>query len=309
MIKSITVKNYLDESVNIELTRPEKSGFIIRNIEGLGPAKANINTTDISLNDGSMYNSSRLDNRNITFDLLFYQTDTETIEDIRQKSYKYFPIKKKVTLTVETDNNTLVTEGYVESNEPEIFSETEGSNISIICTDPYFHELEDDYTVFSGVESLFEFPFENEPEYDEEGKIIPSLEMGRLQIKTENTVFYEGYGEVGVSIYIHALGTATNLTIINIDTREKLVINTDKLKQMTGSTIVAGDNITIHTHKGNKSITLLRDGVTTNILNCREKGSKWFTLKKGDNLFAYTAETGATNLQFTICNRNAYDGV
>ena len=303
MIKSVTITNYLNESIKIELTRPEKSGFVIQNIEGLGPAKATINTTEVSLNDGSIYNSSKLDNRNITFDLLFYQTDTETIEDIRQKSYKYFPIKKKMSITVETDNNTLTADGYVESNEPEIFSETEGSMISIICPDPYFYELYDDYTVFSGVEPLFEFPFENES-VDE-----PLLEMGMLQIKRENTVFYEGYGEVGVSIYIHALGEATNLTIINTGTREKLIINTNKLKQMTGHPIIAGDNITIHTHKGNKSITLLRDGVTTNILNCREKGSKWFTLVKGDNIFAYTAETGATNLQFTVVNRNAYDGV
>lgn len=303
MIKSITVKNYLNESINIELTRPDKTGFIIRNIEGLGPTKANINTTEVSLNDGSIYNSSRLDNRNITFDLLFYQTDKESIEDIRQKSYKYFPIKKKITLTVETDNNTLVAEGYVESNEPEIFSDAEGTNISIICPDPYMYEPETDFTVFSGIEPLFEFPFENESLNE------PLLEMGMLQIRTENTVFYEGYGEVGVSIYIHAMGEATNLTIVNVNTREKLIINTDKLKQMTGSAIVAGDNIVIHTHKGNKSITLLRDGVTTNILNCREKGSKWFTLTKGDNIFAYTAESGAFNLLFTISNRNAYDGV
>lgn len=303
MIKSVTVKNYLNESIKIELTRPEKSGFIIRNIDGLGPAKANINTTEVSLNDGTMYNSSRLDNRNITFDLLFYQTDRETIEDVRQKSYKYFPIKKKVILTIETDNNVLVTEGYVESNEPEIFSGAEGSNISIICPDPYLYEPDDDITVFSGVEALFEFPFNNESTTE------PLLEMGMLQIKTENTVFYEGYGEVGVSIYIHARGEATNLTIVNTGTREKLVINTDKLIQLTGSPIIAGDNITIHTHKGNKSITLLRDGATFNILNCREKGSKWFTLAKGDNIFAYTAETGASNLRFTISNRNAYDGV
>lgn len=303
MIKSIAVKNYLNESINIELTRPDKTGFIIRNIEGLGPTKANINTTEVSLNDGSIYNSSRLDNRNITFDLLFYQTDKESIEDIRQKSYKYFPIKKKITLTVETDNNTLVAEGYVESNEPEIFSDAEGTNISIICPDPYMYESETDFTVFSGIEPLFEFPFENESLNE------PLLEMGMLQIRTENTVFYEGYGEVGVSIYIHAMGEATNLTIVNVNTREKLIINTDKLEQMTGSAIVAGDNIVIHTHKGNKSITLLRDGVTTNILNCREKGSKWFTLTKGDNIFAYTAESGALNLLFTISNRNAYDGV
>ena len=68
MIRSVTVENYLGDSITLELMRPEKSGFIVKNIEGLGPAKANINTTDISTNDGSIFNSSRLTQRNITMD-------------------------------------------------------------------------------------------------------------------------------------------------------------------------------------------------------------------------------------------------
>ena len=128
MIKSITVKNYLNNSLKLELTRPDLSGFIIKSIDGLGPAKANINTSDVSTNDGSIFNSSRLDKRNIVIDLAFFQTKNESIEDIRQKSYKYFPVKKKVYLAVETDNHTVEAEGYVEYNEPDIFSENEGCN-------------------------------------------------------------------------------------------------------------------------------------------------------------------------------------
>lgn len=303
MIKSITVKNHLNNSIKLELTRPDLSGFIIKSIDGLGPAKANINTSDVSTNDGSIFNSSRLDKRNIVIDLVFFQTQNESIEDIRQKSYKYFPVKKKVYLTVETDNHTVEAEGYVESNEPNIFSENEGCNISIICPDPFFYSKSRDETVFSGIEPLFEFPFSNESLTE------PLLELGSIQNKTEQVVVYEGDSEVGISIYIHALGDASNITIANTGTREKMIINTDKLAALTGSPIIAGDNITIHTQKGNKRITLLRDGKVTNILNCLEKGSKWFTLVKGDNIFAYTAEVGSSNLQFFIMNKVAYDGV
>ena len=73
--------------------------------------------------------------------------------------------------------------------------------------------------------------------------------------------------------------------------------------------IISGDTIIISTTRGDKSITLLRDGVKTNILNCLERGSKWFTLVKGDNIFSYTAATGSSNLQFYIVNKVAYDGV
>ena len=303
MIRSITIRNHLGNSVKLELTRPDLSGFIIKSIDGLGPTKANINTTDIATNDGSIFNSSRLDKRNITLNLEFFQTDTESIEDIRQKTYKYFPINQRVYVTVETDNHTLETEGYIETNEPYIFSKNEGTSISIICPDPFFYSKNIVETVFSGVEPLFEFPFSNE------SLTTSLLEFGAIQNKTEQVIVYEGDGKVGISIYIHALGSVSNIKIANVKTREIMILNTDKLSTLTGSGIKAGDNIVINTQKGNKNVTLLRDGVRTNILNCIEKGSQWFTLAKGDNIFAYTADSGSSNLQFYITNKVAYDGV
>lgn len=303
MIRSITIRNHLDNSIKLELTRPDLSGFIIKSMDGLGPTKANINTTDIATNDGSIFNSSRLDKRNITLNLEFFQTDTESIEDIRQKTYKYFPINQRVYITVETDNHTLETEGYIETNEPYIFSKNEGTNISIICPDPFFYSKNIVETVFSGVEPLFEFPFSNE------SLTTSLLEFGAIQNKTEQVIVYEGDGKVGISIYIHALGSVSNIKIANVKTREIMILNTDKLATLTGSSIKAGDNVIINTQKGNKNVTLIRDGVRTNILNCIEKGSQWFTLVKGDNIFAYTADTGSSNLQFYITNKVAYDGV
>lgn len=303
MIRSITIRNHLDNSIKLELTRPDLSGFIIKSMDGLGPTKANINTTDIATNDGSIFNSSRLDKRNITLNLEFFQTDTESIEDIRQKTYKYFPINQRVYITVETDNHTLETEGYIETNEPYIFSKNEGTNISIICPDPFFYSKNIVETVFSGVEPLFEFPFSNE------SLTTSLLEFGAIQNKTEQVIVYEGDGKVGISIYIHALGLVSNIKIANVKTREIMILNTDKLATLTGSSIKAGDNIVINTQKGNKNVTLIRDGVRTNILNCIEKGSQWFTLVKGDNIFAYTTDSGSSNLQFYITNKVAYDGV
>lgn len=305
MIKSITVKNYLNDQITLELTRPELSGFIVRSIDGLGPVKANVNVTDLSTNDGGIFNSSRLDKRNIVISLGFLQTPNESIEDIRQKSYKYFPIKKKVYLKIETDNRTSVTEGYVESNEPDIFSQNEGTNISIICPDPFFYSETDNETLFSGVEPMFEFAFENNSTSES------LLEMGSIQNKTEQIIVYDGNSETGMTIYIHALGDASNITIVNNLTNEIMIINTEKLKTLMSSEdeIISGDTIIISTTRGDKSITLLRDGVKTNILNCLERGSKWFTLVKGDNIFSYTAATGSSNLQFYIVNKIAYDGV
>ena len=304
MIKSITVTNYLGDSIKLELGRPEQSGFLIKSISGLGPSKANINTTEVSTNDGSLFNSARLNQRNIVFEFIFVESiNRESIEDIRQKSYKYFPIKKNVDLLIETDNRIVKTTGYVESNEPNIFSSQEGAQISIICPDPYFYSTEKTVTIFSGIEPLFEFPFENNSLTDN------LLEFGEIIVNQEKTVFYKGDSEVGVVIHIHAIGEATNLTIYNALTREVLKIDTDRLEALTGSIIKAGDDIIISTIKGQKFIRLIRDGEYINILNCLGRNSDWFRLVKGDNVFVFTAETGERNLQFRIENSIVYEGV
>jgi hypothetical protein len=295
------VTNYLGESKRFELAFPEKSGFIIQKIEGLGPGKANINTTEISTNDGSLYNSARVNSRNIV--LFLKLMFNPQIEDARQESYKYFPIKQKVRLLIETDNRICETYGYVESNEPDIFSKDETTQISIVCPDPYFYSEGSSVTMFYGVEPLFEFPFSNESLSE------PLLEFGSITNSTEQTIWYAGDAEIGVVIAIHAIGGISNITVHNIGTRESMSINTDKLQQLTGSGVVAGDEITISTIKGEKSITLLRNSVYTNILNCLDKDADWFQLSKGDNIFAYTAESGAANLQFRIENKTVYEGV
>lgn len=295
MIRAVTVTNYLGESKRFELAFPEKSGFAVQSISGLGPSKADINTTEISTNDGSLYNSARVNSRNIVMSLKLMFTPQ--IEDTRQDSYKYFPIKKRVTLLIETDNRICETYGYVESNEPDIFSSDETTQISIVCPDPYFYSAGPDgtnTTIFYGVEPLFEFAFSNE-------SLTESLiEFGEIKNETEQTVYYSGDAEIGVVITIHAIGNVRNITIYNTGTREVMRIDTDKLEKLTGSGMVAGDEIIISTIKGDKSITLLRNGIYTNILNCLDKDSDWFQLSKGDNIFAYVVEEGTTNVQFKI---------
>lgn len=307
MIYSIVVTNYLGDRIKLELGKPDVSGFLIKSITGLGPAKANVNTTEVSTNDGSLFNSARLSQRNIVLDMVFINTVYgESIEDLRQKSYKYFPLKKSVELTIETDNRYVKTTGYMESNEPNIFSSQEGTQISIICPDPYFYSAGEDgnnVTNFYSIDPMFEFPFSNES-LDE-----PLLVFGEIQIKTEGVITYHGDSEIGVMIYIHAIGPATNINIYNTETREVMRINTEKISSLTGKGIVASDDIVINTAKGEKSITLIREGVSYNILNCLDKNTDWFTLAKGDNIFAFTADSGVTNLQFRVENKVIYEGV
>ena len=304
MIKSVTITNHLDESIKLDLFNPEESGFIIKNIEGLGPVKANINFKELATNDGAIDNSARLSSRNIVMSLQFMESPT--IEETRLKSYKYFPIKRNIKFLIETDSRICETIGRVETNVPTIFSNAEGCQISILCSNPYFYSAGENgtnQTIFYGTEPLFEFPFSNESLTED------LIEFGSIENRTEGTIYYDGDAEIGITIQIHAVGEAEGLVICNTKTREIMRINDDKLKSLMGSGIQAGDEITITTSRGEKGIYMLRSGVTTNILNSLEKPIKWFQLSKGDNTFAYTASAGLTNLQFRIENKVIYEGV
>lgn len=294
----------------MELASPDKSGLAIYNIEGLGPGTSNINLTELATNDGGIYNSSRLPSRNVVMNLRFMFNPM--IEDVRQMTYKYFPIKKQIKIIVETDNRLVETVGYVESNEPVIFSREEFTQISVVCPDPFLHASGingTNITIFYGVDPLFEFEFSNESLTEN------LLEFGEIKNNSEEVIVYEGDSDVGVLMTINAIGEASNIVIYNVMTRESMSIDTDKIARMTGVTspsgygIIQGDEIIINTVRGEKSIYLLRGGIRTNILNALDKNPDWFQLHKGDNIFAYDAEYGSSNLQFRIENGTLYDGV
>lgn len=304
MIKSVTVTNFLGHVLTMELTSPEKSGFIIKEITGLGPCKADINSKELATSDGSVFNSARVNTRNIVMKLLFLHKPT--IEDVRQKSYKYFPLKKKLKITIETDNRICETYGYVESNEPDIFSKEEGCQISIICPDPFFYsagESGTQVTAFFGVEDVFEFPFSNESFTDD------LIEFGIATYSTERVIYYTGDGEIGMTINIYATGPVRNLTIFNNRTREFFRIDTERMATLTGNGIIQGDNIVICTLRGEKQITLTRAGEQYNIMNAVDRNSAWLTLERGDNIISYVAEEGGSNLEFRIDNKTIYEGV
>jgi hypothetical protein len=304
MIRSLIVTNHLDETITLDLQHPERSGLVVTNVEGLGPATANINTTELATMDGSRYNSSRKTQRNVVIHLDFRASDD--VETARQLTYKYFPVKHYVILTVVSDNRKSMLMGYVESNEPDIFSEYETATISIICPDPNVYAVDDDMesnVIFSGTVSNFEFPFDN-------NSIVERvIELGDVQRKRRETITYNGDSDVGIVIIIHATGNVENVTIFNINSRETIYIDTDKLKDLTGDIITYGDTITINTRAGEKSAILLRDGEEYNILNCIGKNAAWFTIGKGDNVFAFDAEVGNEMIQFTIEWQSVYEGV
>lgn len=301
MIKSFTVTNPKGESLKLELTRPELSGLIVQSIEGLGPTKATINTGETATMDGSLFNSARANSRNIviTLALMF----APTIEDSRQKTYKYFPVKKRIRLDFETDRRSVYTYGYVESNEPAIFSSQETVQISVICPDPFFYDINPTMVGFYSIEPLFEFPFSNESLSDS------MLELSRLRLDSRINLSYSGDSDTGLKIAIHFSGSVKNVRLYNLTSGHSISINTDKVSDISGEALKNGDEIHISTISGDLYAKLLRDGQFSNIIGSLEKNSDFFKVSNGDNTIAFTVDEGENNLTINFIYRNAYGGV
>lgn len=328
MIESITAVNYMGDAYTMYLREPEKSGFIIRSITGLGPAKATINTSALASADGSLFNSSRLGERNIVIKMSF-MSDTDDIESVRQKSYSVFPVKKKVTIYVKTNNRYVAIDGYTESNEPDIFSKDVQSSISVICPNPYFYEVgpnSPQRTIFTGVEAEFEFFFEKARDYKNlgpdgfplKGGVITLddiVKLSTISTTREKSIYYDGDETNGITMTIHANEeVAGDITIRNLETHEFMKIYADKLEKLTGSHLKAFDELVICTVIGSKGATLVRDGIMYNVLNCIDRDSDWFQLGIGDNLFGYFVEgeditEKHSKINLEIVNTVIFEGV
>jgi Phage tail protein len=303
MIKSIGVINPSGELLTLELRSPEKSGFFIESIDGLGPVKSNINISQSLWQDGGKFNSARSGSRNLVIKLGLLEGTPESIEDLRLKAYRYFPNKKPVTIEVLTDNRHATTIGYVEGNEPDIFSREEKVQISLICPDPYFYDTEFITTVFHGIASGFEFPFENQ------STTLSLLEFGSVFLNDQANVFNSGDISTGIFVIIQFTGAVTDPTINNLSNGQSMVFSSSRLTTLTGFNFKANDVLLVSTIRGSKQIVLVRDGIGINVLNIMTTVNGWITIDKGDNVMAYTATSGLANMLVSVQHQVVYEGM
>ena len=121
-------------------------------------------------------------------------------------------------------------------------------------------------------------------------------EFGLIKSYPSTVIDYEGSGLLGITIRIEAKGPASGLRINNVSRGEFLIIDSSRLKAIAGRDISLGDVIIIKTGKGEKSVTLSRDGTSYNILHAIDTSSKWIYLQHGPNEFTVTAEQNLDNL-------------
>jgi hypothetical protein len=129
---------------------PGNDPIQVRDIRGLEPVKAEIATTPFATGRGELYQGSSSGKRNIVITLgLNPNWVDQTMSTLRQMLYAYFLPEAWVRLRFFSDYMATVDiEGYVESFEPNIFSQDPEIQISVICPKPDFIDV--DATILTG---------------------------------------------------------------------------------------------------------------------------------------------------------------
>jgi len=280
---SLKVEN--DRGNTLELTN--NPNYTVFKIEGLNPPKATINSSVNTTTDGSSINSVRMENRNI----VIYTTIQGNVEANRINLYKYFPVKKTVKIFFTNGTREVYISGTVELIECDLFSDKQVAQISIICPRPYFKNVDDLVTMFSDVSKMFSFPF---------AIAKTGVEFSSISTNQRRSIINSGDIETGVVIKLFATGTVVNPVVYDVLKRTQLRLN---------FTMIPSDTLVINTNVGEKSIELIRDGVSYNALGYMAQDSTWFVVEAGDNVFTYDADSGNSNLQLTFTTSILYSGV
>lgn len=263
------------------------SNYTVYKITGLNPPQANISSSANSTSDGMSINNVRVESRNI----VIYMTIEGNVESNRLNLYRHFPLKKNVKLYFSNDSRNVSIEGVVEVIECDIFSNKQVAQISIICPKPYFKDVDELISNFSDITSNFTFPFS----IAEAG-----IEFSTIGGNARKSIINTGDVDTGIIIKLFAIGTVVNPVIYDVFNNTHF-----KLK----FTMQTSDTILINTNVGEKSVQLIRDGVTTNVMGYMQSDSTWFTLAAGDNVFTYETDSGTSNLQITFTTSLLYGGV
>ena len=280
---NLSVRNNKGEILDLT----NESRYDLYKIYGLNPTPATLNFSQLANYDGSIYNSGQLGNRNI---VLYIKIHNDA-ENNRINLYKYFQLKKMIRIFYENDTRSVYIDGYVETFEVEYFSMNEVVQISIICPNPYWKADEETQLYFSNVIDLFEFPF-SIPEEGVEFSVRESITTAYID---------SGETETGITIEFRAnTNQILNPKFINRTTQEYFALYFDMNE---------GDVIRVNTRRGEKSVTLIRKGVETNIINLIQPGSKWVHLEAGINELSYECDEGQSNLTVYVLATKCYEGV
>lgn len=251
------------------------NGFVVKDIDGLGPVKASLVSSSFAGVDGTQYQSARRDERNVVVKLeLKPDYISTTVRALRTQLYSFFMTKTPVTLKFyDTEISTVARiDGRIESCQPSLFDRNPTIDISIICFDPDFVDV----TGYTSISST-------------------------ISGTTETPLPYDGTVDAGLTFTLNVNRTLGEF-VLYLRGSDNVLQSLDVVYPF-----LTGDVVKINTIRGQKAITLTRSGTTSSILYAKQPTSAWLTLQQGDNKFrAYAAGAG---VPYTLSFNARYGGL
>lgn len=276
-----------NESANV-IDINDNERYVIRSAPGLNSSSASIFTSKSPNKKGAKYNGSSLDERVLVLNIKILGD----VEANRNALYEWTDPEQYCKVHYKNGLKTVYCEGHVQECEADPFTDSEIMTVAILCENPYWHSLEEISVEIAMITGGFTFPFA----IDSAG--IP---FSSLQGRGEANIFNAG-AETGVKIRIQCNGAVTNFALYDMDNTARIFrINT---------TLSEGWIVEIDTDGSPKTCKAFKpDGTTENLMKYIGGNPTWFTLRKGNNRFGYTADAGMAEVEITVSFSNKYLGV
>lgn len=276
---SLTVKNKYGK----EMTLTQNPSYCVYDIDGLSPPDATINTTKTVVTDGSLFNSAYLNNRQI----IITTTIESPAEDGRAKLYDFFQSKMPVTLFFENEIYNAKIDGFVQNISIGFFQKKQTAQITVVCLDPYFHDIKTEHVILKNVDDMFEFPFDIADD---------GVEFSEISAETK-AVINKSQVEVGAIFNIFANQNTENPMIALQESNEfiGLSINMEMGQHLSICTIP----------KKKKAVLIGANGEESNVIGSLMEGSAWLKLRPGMNTFTLSSDAFYVEVEFN----ELYQGV
>lgn len=276
-----------------ELLFENKSGNIINinddinysviEFEGFNPPPASLYTSKSPNRKGSKKKGSTLNERPLIFQIKLLGD----IEANRNALYEWTDTETELKIYYKNGVKNIYCEGTVTDCDVPVCTDNEIMTVAITCPDPYLKELQEIATEISNLLKQFTFPF---------AIGAAGIPFSTIREDNKTNVFNAG-AETGAIIRIKALAEVSNITLYDANDATKFF----KIKL----TLQQNEIIEIDTESSPRTVKLIKtDGSITNILKYVEHNPTWFQLKKGNNLFGFTAsDVGNVEVTFSFTTK------
>lgn len=158
-------KLILENKVGNQLTFNDIGGaFTITEIEGLNPPSSTINTSEVALMDGQMFDSSKLNMRQLN---IAFAIEKDAAAN-RIEVYKVLKSKQWIKTYYKSQYRDVSIEGYISEINIGYFEMKQVVTVSILCPSPYWQDAQQMVNELSQVQDVFHFPFYGVSEYTPE---------------------------------------------------------------------------------------------------------------------------------------------